>query len=327
MCTGNTVQYKAANRTTTQDADPKYNQNVLKAPRTAENSAEALNYTLLFSSASVKNSGTKTSSGRNYTLTDGKTGNKELTTGALTAGSLGYSGGSEDKEALGENFVEGSANIAQRPIRLTTDTSKGNVQLYWRLPQSQLYTALLNVLTAEANSEGRGLAKGHTIRDLDLKMTISGKPIDPNDETNALDLPTGKVTVEVTVGDTNYVLEGGKFTFEVVLHAIQIEATYTTKTATGFTVLIKVHDENGKVQPLTGSQPGLSYAILRKVDGEFDGVVYARGGLTYQNRTATDRFGDTCGVYTATYSSLPAIGGTYFIQMYEYGVALKTNER
>ena len=327
MCTGNAVQYKAANRTTTQDTAPKYNQAVLEDPRTAENSDEAPNYTLLFSSASVKNSGTKTSSGRNYTLTDGKTGNKETTTGALTAGSLGYFGGSEDKEALGENFVEGSANIAQRPIRLTTDTSKGNVQLYWKLPQSQLYTALLNVLTAEANSEGRGLAKDHTIRDLDLKMTISGNPINPNDEKNALELPTGEVTVEVTVGDTNYVLEGGKFTFKVVLHAIQIEATYTTKTATGFTVLIKVHDENGKVQPLTGSQPGLSYEILRKVDGEFDSVVYARGGLTYQNRTATDRFGDTCGVYTATYSSLPAIGGTYFIQMYEYGVALKTNER
>lgn len=325
MCTGNAVQYKAANRTTTAPAngEVQYNQAVLEDPRTAVKSAEdPANYTLFFNSSDVKNAG-----GQNYTLTDGKTGNKETTTGALTAGSLGYSGGSEDKEALGENFVEGSANIAQRPIRLTTDTSKGNVQLYWKLPQSQLYTALLNVLTAEANSEGRGLAKGHTIRDLDLKMTISGQSIDPNDETNALKLPTGKVTVEVTVGDTNYVLEGGKFTFEVVLHAIQIEATYTTKTATGFTVLIKVHEEKGKVQPLTGSQPGLSYAILRKVDGAFDGVVYARGGLTYQNRTATDRFGDTCGVYTATYSSLPAIGGTYFIQMYEYGVALKTNER
>ena len=35
-------------------------------------------------------------------------------------------------------------------------------------------------------------------------------------------------------------------------------------------------------------------------------------------------FGDECGVFTASYGPLSNIGGTYFIQMYEYGVALKT---
>ena len=311
-CIGNHVPYKAANRkegNTAADALP--------ADRTAEKKEAHANYELVF--GNVTNA-----EAANYGLTGNGNWKNNESSMTVPTGTTGFIGAAATDT---ENFIEGSANIAQRPIRLTTDTSKGDVQLYWRLPQSQLYTALLNVLTAEANSEGRGLAKGHTIRDLDLQMTINGKTINPSDEKNALGLPTSKVTVEVTVGDTNYVLEGGKFTFEVVLHAIQIEATYTTKTATGFTVLIKVHDENGNVQPLTGNQPGLSYEILRKVDGEFDGVVYARGGLTYQNRTATDRFGDTCGVYTATYSSLPAIGGTYFIQMYEYGVALKTNER
>ena len=72
------------------------------------------------------------------------------------------------------------------------------------------------------------------------------------------------------------------------------------------------------------SAAGLTYEILRKVNGSFDGKVYATGSLTYTGRMATDKFGDECGVFTASYGPLSNIGGTYFIQMYEYGVALKT---
>ena len=317
-CVGNAdcgkFDYKAANRTTT--APDTYNVDVLGAKRTAANENAHPNYTLKFKT--VTNSGAT-----NYLLTDAREGNKNTTTSALRDGSLGYDGGNATLEA-GENFVEGSANIAQRPVTVKKASTIGTVSLYWRLPQSKLYTALLNILEAEENSTNRGLAKGHTIRDLDLTISIQGKTIDPNSD-NALEgLTKGDAQVVVKVGDTNYVLDGDGKIDGVELKTIQIEATYTTKTATNFVVLIKVRNEDGSSTTPLKRADGLTYEILRKVNGSFDSKVYATGSLTYTGRMATDKFGDECGVFTASYGPLSNIGGTYFIQMYEYGVALKT---
>lgn len=308
--------YKAANRTTEPKAD--YNKAVLDVVRTATDTAKDENYTLKFKT--VINSGAE-----NYKLTNDETGNATGTTKALKDGSLGFvpAAGESGKEG-GENFVEGSANIAQRPVTVKKASTIGTVRLYWRLPQSKLYTALLNILEAEGNSTNRGLAKGHTIRDLDLTISIQGKTIDPNSD-NALEgLTKGDAQVVVKVGDTNYVLDGDGKIDGVELKTIQIEATYTTKTATNFVVLIKVRNEDGSSTTPLKSADGLTYEILRKVNGSFDGNVYASGSLTYTGRMATDKFGDECGVFTASYGPLSNIGGTYFIQMYEYGVALKT---
>lgn len=305
--------YKAANRTTT--APDTYNVGVLGAKRTAANENAHPNYTLKFKT--VTNSGAT-----NYLLTDAQEGNKNTTTNALRAGSLGYDGGNATLED-GENFIEGSANIAQRPVKVKKASTIGNVRLYWRLPQSKLYTALLNILEAEENTTNRGLAKGHTIKDLDLKIYVQDKLIDPNNDDARSDLIAGPAQVRIEVGDTNYVLDGNGKIDDVELKAIQIEATYTTKTATNFVVLIKIRNQDKSTTPLE-SAAGLTYEILRKVNGSFDGKVYATGSLTYTGRTATDKFGDECGVFTASYGPLSNIGGTYFIQMYEYGVALKT---
>lgn len=324
-CVGNAKTYKAANRTTdvSDSNNIKYNQDKLGGPRTSEDTATDENYTLKFNT--VENSGAA-----NYKLTNDKTGNSETTTNALTANSKGFIPATgESNDVSGENFVEGSANIAQRPIKL--EKAVDDVQLYWKLSQKQLYTALVNVLKAEENSVGRGLAKGHTIEDLDLSFTIKVGSTTYNvakDGTDAINFAaTGNATVTATVGDTNYKLENGPFTFDIVLKNIQIEATYTTKTFTGFTVLIKVHNENGTITPLNDAK-GLSYKIFKKTGDTIDKTTaYASGTLTYQNRTAYDDKGGLCGVFTATYPQLPLLnsGETYFIQMYEYGVELKTN--
>lgn len=310
--------YKAANRTTTTPATPEYNQAALAAKRTSVDEEMDENYTLKFKT--VLNSGAA-----NYRLTNNETGNATTTTTALTNGSKGFIPATgETGIETGENFIEGSANIAQRPVTVKKASTIGTVSLYWRLPQSKLYTALLNILEAEENSTNRGLAKGHTIRDLDLTISIQGKTIDPNSD-NALEgLTKGDAQVVVKVGDTNYVLDGDGKIDGVELKTIQIEATYTTKTATNFVVLIKVRNEDGSSTTPLKSADGLTYEILRKVNGSFDGNVYASGSLTYTGRMATDKFGDECGVFTASYGPLSNIGGTYFIQMYEYGVALKT---
>lgn len=321
-CVGNAdcgkFDYKAANRTTTTPATPEYNQAALAAKRTSVDEEMDENYTLKFKT--VLNSGAA-----NYRLTNNETGNATTTTTALTNGSKGFIPATgETGIETGENFVEGSANIAQRPVTVKKASTIGTVRLYWRLPQSKLYTALLNILEAEGNSTNRGLAKGHTIRDLDLTISIQGKTIDPNSD-NALEgLTKGDAQVVVKVGDTNYVLDGDGKIDGVELKTIQIEATYTTKTATNFVVLIKVRNEDGSSTTPLKSADGLTYEILRKVNGSFDGNVYASGSLTYTGRMATDKFGDECGVFTASYGPLSNIGGTYFIQMYEYGVALKT---
>lgn len=321
-CVGNAdcgkFDYKAANRTTTTPATPEYNQAALAAKRTSVDEEMDENYTLKFKT--VLNSGAA-----NYRLTNNETGNATTTTTALTNGSKGFIPTTgETGIETGENFVEGSANIAQRPVTVKKASTIGTVSLYWKLPQSKLYTALLNILEAEENSTNRGLAKGHTIRDLDLTISIQGKTIDPNSD-NALEgLTKGDAQVVVKVGDTNYVLDGDGKIDGVELKTIQIEATYTTKTATNFVVLIKVRNEDGRSTTPLKRADGLTYEILRKVNGSFDGKVYATGSLTYTGRTATDKFGDACGVFTASYGPLSNIGGTYFIQMYEYGVALKT---
>ena len=319
-CTGNKVTYKAANRTTEiSGSTVKYNQAALTGPRTSTDTATDENYTLKFNT--VENSGAA-----NYKLTNDKAGNSATTTNALTANSKGFiPAAGESNDVSGENFVEGSANIAQRPIKL--EKAVTDAQLYWRLPQSQLYTALVNVLKAEENSVGRGLAKGHTIEDLDLSFTIGSTPVDKNNDQPMTGLTVGTQTVTVTVGDTNYKLEGGQYQFDIVLKNIQIEATYTTKTFTGFTVLIKVHNEDGAITPLNDAK-GLSYKIFKKTGDTINKTTaYASGTLTYQNRTAYDDKGGLCGVFTATYPQLPLLnsGETYFIQMYEYGVELKTN--
>lgn len=318
-CVGNAdcgkFDYKAANRTTEPKAD--YNKAVLDVVRTATDTAKDENYTLKFKT--VINSGAE-----NYKLTNDETGNATGTTKALKDGSLGFvpAAGESGKEG-GENFVEGSANIAQRPVTVKKASTIGPVRLYWRLPQSKLYTALLNILEAEENTTNRGLAKGHTIKDLDLKIYVQDKLIDPNNDDARSDLIAGPAQVRIEVGDTNYVLDGNGKIDDVELKAIQIEATYTTKTATNFVVLIKIRNQDKSTTPLE-SAAGLTYEILRKVNGSFDGKVYATGSLTYTGRTATDKFGDECGVFTASYGPLSNIGGTYFIQMYEYGVALQT---
>ena len=311
-CVGNAKTYKAANR-----EEGNTSSTALAADRTATDTAKDDNYELKF--GSVTNA-----KAANYTLANAEVKNAEGTMTAPT-GTVGFIGAA----ATSDNLIEGSANIAQRPIKL--EQAVTDAQLYWRLPQSQLYTALVNILKAEENSVGRGLAKGHTIEDLDLSFTIkvgSTTYTVAKDGTDAINFAaTGNATVTATVGDTNYKLEGGQYQFDIVLKNIQIEATYTTKTFTGFTVLIKVHNENGTITPLNDAK-GLSYKIFKKTGNTIDKTTaYASGTLTYQNRTAYDDKGGLCGVFTATYPQLPLLnsGETYFIQMYEYGVELKTN--
>lgn len=307
-CVGNAKTYKAANR-----EEGNTSSTALAADRTATEKAADDNYELVFSS--VTNAKAK-----NYRLDNNDVKNEKSTMTAPT-GTVGFIGAA----ATSDNLIEGSANIAQRPIKL--EKAVTDAQLYWRLPQSQLYTALVNILKAEENSVGRGLAKGHTIEDLDLSFTIGSTPVDKNNDQPMTGLTVGTQTVTVTVGDTNYKLEGGQYQFDIVLKNIQIEATYTTKTFTGFTVLIKVHNENGTITPLNDAK-GLSYKIFKKTGDTIDKTTaYASGTLTYQNRTAYDDKGGLCGVFTATYPQLPLLnsGETYFIQMYEYGVELKTN--
>lgn len=311
-CVGNAKTYKAANR-----EEGNTSSTALAADRTATEKAADDNYELVFSS--VTNAKAK-----NYRVDNNDVKNEKSTMTAPT-GTVGFIGAA----ATSDNLIEGSANIAQRPIKL--EKAVTDAQLYWRLPQSQLYTALVNILKAEENSVGRGLAKGHTIEDLDLSFTIKVGSTTYNvakDGTDAINFAaTGNATVTATVGDTNYKLEGGQYQFDIVLKNIQIEATYTTKTFTGFTVLIKVHNEDGAITPLNDAK-GLSYKIFKKTGDTIDKTTaYASGTLTYQNRTAYDDKGVLCGVFTATYPQLPLLnsGETYFIQMYEYGVELKTN--
>lgn len=312
-CTGNKVTYKAANRTTEiSGSTVKYNQAALTGPRTSTDTATDENYTLKFNT--VENSGAA-----NYKLTNDKAGNSATTTNALTANSKGFiPAAGESNDVSGENFVEGSANIAQRPIKL--EKAVTDAQLYWRLPQSQLYTALVNVLKAEENSVGRGLAKGHTIEDLDLSFTIGSTPVDKNNDQPMTGLTVGTQTVTVTVGDTNYKLEGSN-TFEVDFQTMRIRATYYNKTFTGFDVRIEKIDAAGNwVGPLDSTK-GLTFKVLKQTNGVLDTETdyAANKSFTFVSKDGT------YGYFHGSYSQLPLLGNgeLYVFQMYEYGVPLE----
>lgn len=336
-CIGNAdcgkFDYKAANRTTT--VNPlAYNQAVLTGTRHStpdttfdtlltilhsEGNGEHANYTLFFNVA--QNTDGVSKGVKNYTMTNARTGNASDKTNALRANSLGYSGAAADNEAAGENFIEGSANIAQRPVEVKRDPSlTGDITLYWKLPQKDLYTALLNILKAEATSNGRGLAKGHTIKDLDLTFMIEGEEVSPT-STDPMHFTTAnKKTVTLTIGDTNYVLDGNS-TFEVVFETMRIRAYYYNKTFTGFNVRIqKIGANSEPAGPLTSTK-GLTFKVLKEVNGVLDpNTDYATNKVLKFNSAD-----GTYGYFTGTYDELPLLGAgeLYVFQLYEYGVPLE----
>ena len=300
-CVGNAKTYKAANR-----EEGNTSSTALAADRTATDTAKDDNYELKF--GSVTNA-----KAANYTLANAEVKNAEGTMTAPT-GTVGFIGAA----ATSDNLIEGSANIAQRPIKL--EKAVTDAQLYWRLPQSQLYTALVNVLKAEENSVGRGLAKGHTIEDLDLSFTIGSTPVDKNDDQPMTGLTVGTQTVTVTVGDTNYKLEGSN-TFEVDFQTMRIRATYYNKTFTGFDVRIEKIDAAGNSVGPLDSTKGLTFKVLKQTNGVLD---------TETDYAATKSFtfvskDGTYGYFHGSYSQLPLLGNgeLYVFQMYEYGVPLE----
>lgn len=307
-CVENAVTYKAANR-----VEGNTSATALAADRTATDKNLDANYELNFKR--VENTGAA-----NYQLKDAEKKNAE---GSMTppTGTVGFIGA----DSTDDNLIEGSANIAQRPVSLSVAS---DVQLYWHLPQDQMYQALMSVIAAS------NLAPGHTVEDLDLTLvlTVDGHDytIDPTSETalNITSMENRTATVKAVVGDTNYKLTNdGGIIGNITLKTIQIEATYTTKTFTNFTVLIKAHAEDGTVSALTSAE-GLSYKIFKKTGDTVGTTVYASGTLTYTGRTQSDGK-DLCGVFTASYApALPKLGEneTYYIQMYEYGVPLVTSK-
>lgn len=308
-CVDNTVTYKAANR-----KEGNNDTTALEAPRTATDVNADANYELNF--RSVTNTGAE-----NYTLTNSESKNAKDTMTAPT-GTIGFIGAG----ATSDNLIEGSANIAQRPVELSI---AGDIKIYWKTPQNQMYQAILSAITAT------NLAPGHAIEDLDLTLTLvvngTSYEIDPN-STAALSIssmtsPEQTAAVKATVGDTNYKLTNANGVIgSITLKTIQIEATYTTKTFTNFTVLIKAHADDGTISPLTSAE-GLSFKIFKKTGDTVGTTVYASGTLTWTGRTQSDGK-HTCGVFTASYPTLPSlgVGETYYIQMYEYGVPLVTTK-
>lgn len=300
-CTGNKVTYKAANRVAGNTSST-----ALAADRTATDTAKDDNYELKF--GSVTNA-----KAENYTLTNTETKNAQDTMTAPT-GTVGFIGAA----TTSDNLIEGSANIAQRPIKL--EKAVDDVQLYWKLSQKQLYTALVNVLKAEENSVGRGLAKGHTIEDLDLSFTIGSTPVDKNDDQPMTGLTVGTQTVTVTVGDTNYKLEGSN-TFEVDFQTMRIRATYYNKTFTGFDVRIEKIDAAGNSVGPLDSTKGLTFKVLKQTNGVLDTETdyAANKSFTFVSKDGT------YGYFHGSYSQLPLLGNgeLYVFQMYEYGVPLE----
>ena len=300
-CVGNAKTYKAANR-----EEGNTSNTALAADRTATEKAADGNYELVFSSVT-------NAKAANYTLANAEVKNAEGTMTAPT-GTVGFIGAA----ATSDNLIEGSANIAQRPIKL--EKAVTDAQLYWRLPQSQLYTALVNVLKAEENSVGRGLAKGHTIEDLDLSFTIGSTPVDKNDDQPMTGLTVGTQTVTVTVGDTNYKLEGSN-TFEVDFQTMRIRATYYNKTFTGFDVRIEKIDAAGNSVGPLDSTKGLTFKVLKQTNGVLDTETdyAANKSFTFVSKDGT------YGYFHGSYSQLPLLGNgeLYVFQMYEYGVPLE----
>ena len=300
-CVGNAKTYKAANR-----EEGNTSSTALAADRTATEKAADDNYELVFSS--VTNAKAK-----NYRLDNNDVKNEKSTMTAPT-GTVGFIGA----PATSDNLIEGSANIAQRPIKL--EKAVDDVQLYWKLSQKQLYTALVNVLKAEENHVGRGLAKGHTIEDLDLSFTIGSTPVDKNDDQPMNFTDTGKKTVTVTVGDTNYKLEGSN-TFEVDFQTMRIRATYYNKTFTGFDVRIEKIDAAGNSVGPLDSTKGLTFKVLKQTNGVLDTETdyAANKSFTFVSKDGT------YGYFHGSYSQLPLLGNgeLYVFQMYEYGVPLE----
>ena len=300
-CVGNAKTYKAANR-----EEGNTSNTALAADRTATEKAADDNYELVFSS--VTNARAK-----NYRLDNNDVKNEKSTMTAPT-GTVGFIGAA----TTSDNLIEGSANIAQRPIKL--EKAVTDAQLYWRLPQSQLYTALVNILKAEENSVGRGLAKGHTIEDLDLSFTIGSTPVDKNNDQPMNFTDTGKKTVTVTVGDTNYKLEGSN-TFEVDFQTMRIRATYYNKTFTGFDVRIEKIDAAGNSVGPLDSTKGLTFKVLKQTNGVLDTETdyAANKSFTFVSKDGT------YGYFHGSYSQLPLLGNgeLYVFQMYEYGVPLE----
>lgn len=300
-CVGNAKTYKAANR-----EEGNTSNTALAADRTATEKAADDNYELVFSS--VTNAKAK-----NYRLDNNDVKNEKSTMTAPT-GTVGFIGAA----ATSDNLIEGSANIAQRPIKL--EKAVTDAQLYWRLPQSQLYTALVNILKAEENSVGRGLTKGHTIEDLDLSFTIGSTPVDKNNDQPMNFTDTGKKTVTVTVGDTNYKLEGSN-TFEVDFQTMRIRATYYNKTFTGFDVRIEKIDAAGNSVGPLDSTKGLTFKVLKQTNGVLDTETdyAANKSFTFVSKDGT------YGYFHGSYSPLPLLGNgeLYVFQMYEYGVPLE----
>ena len=332
-CTGNKVTYKAANRTTVTDPSLAYNQAVLTGSRHSEpntlfanlitlngNPAHSEgngmhpNYTLFFNVNGVSDGV------ENYTMTNAKTGNASDETNALRASSLGYSGAAAENEAAGENFVEGSANIAQRPVKVEKDTNLGTVTLYWKLPQKDLYTALLNILKAEPTSNGRGLAKDHTIKDLDIQFTIGTEIVSKTSTEPLQKNSTGDTVVKLTIGDTNYVLDGSD-EFHINFEARRIRAYYYNKTFTGFNVRIqKIGANDEPAGPLTSTK-GLTFKVLKETNGVLDTETDYATNKTFEFVSKDS----TYGYFKGTYDELPLLGASelYVFKLYEYGVPLE----
>lgn len=278
-----------------------------------EGNREHMNYTLYFNVDGVSEGVD------NYRMQNIQTGNNMKTTTALD-NSKGYLTAVTPDLENGENFIEGSANIAQRPVKVEKDTNLGTVTLYWKLPQKDLYTALLNILKVEATDDGRGLAKGHTIKDLDLIFTIGTETVSKTSTEPMNFQQAGKKIVTLTIGDTNYVLDGDG-TFEVDFETMRIRAYYYNKTFTGFNVRIqKIGANSEPAGPLTSTK-GLTFKVLKEVNGVLDpNTDYATNKVLKFNSKD-----GTYGYFTGTYDELPLLGAgeLYVFQLYEYGVPLE----
>ena len=133
-------------------------------------------------------------------------------------------------------------------------------------------------------------------------------------------LTVGTQTVTVTVGDTNYKLEGSN-TFEVDFQTMRIRATYYNKTFTGFDVRIEKIDAAGNSVGPLDSTKGLTFKVLKQTNGVLDTETdyAANKSFTFVSKDGT------YGYFHGSYSQLPLLGNgeLYVFQMYEYGVPLE----
>ena len=317
-CVGNKVTYKAANRvegnTSATALDP-------TGGRTAEHTAKDDNYELKF--GDVTNA-----KAANYTLANADVKNDESAMTAPT-GTVGFI----DAATTTDNLIEGSANIAQRPVTLSVDSAlTGKPPCYWGLSQDVLYNAFCNILKAEENKTNSGLAKGHTIEDLDLQFTIITS--DNNHYTVTKDAKTalnfavaGDARVTVTVGDTNYVLANdGGFSFEIVLKTIRIEATFYNMGLNGFDVRIRKLDAaDNPAGALTAEEAkNLTFKIF--TENKTTGYVGTTDLTGCSGKLTFVRTEGGYGIFHGSNYSLSwgmlSSGENFYIQLYENGVPL-----